>query len=65
MLSSLESGGSQVAATSLGTASTAITRGRSLAERARMNLRTPSAESVVVRIVDGVQSSSTACSRPT
>ena len=57
--------GSQVLATSLGTASTAMTRGRSLAGRLRKNLRTPSAESLVVRIADGLQSSSTACSRPT
>ncbi|COX93051.1 Uncharacterised protein [Mycobacterium tuberculosis] len=64
-VSSLASGCCQVAATSVGTASTAMTRGRSLADRARMNLRTPSAESVVVRIVDGAQSSSTACNRPT
>ena len=56
---------SQVAPTSSGTASTAMTRGRSLAGRLRKNLRTPSADSVVVRIADGWQSSSTACRRPT
>ena len=42
----------QVAPTSTGTASTAMTRGRSLAGRLRKNLRTPSAASVVVRIAD-------------
>ena len=57
--------GSQVAPTSSGTASTAMTRGRSLAGRLRKNLRTPSAASVVVRMADGWQSSSTACRRPT
>ena len=31
-----------------------MTRGRSLAGRLRMNLRTPSAESLVVRIADGL-----------
>ena len=57
--------GSQVAPTSSGTASTAMTRGRSLAGLLRKNLRTPSADSVVVRMADGWQSSMTACSRPT
>jgi hypothetical protein len=37
-----------------------MTRGRSLAERARMNLRTPSAASEVVRIVEGVQAADVA-----
>ena len=65
MVSVVMSTCSHVTPTSSGTASTAMTRGRSLAGRLRKNLRTPSAESVVVRIAVGWQSSRTACSRPT
>ncbi len=65
MLSRSASGITQVDPTSAGTASTAMTRGRALAGRLRKNLRTPSAESLVVSTAEGVQSSSTACSRPT
>ena len=65
IVSAVTSTGCHVAPTSSGTASTAMTRGRSLAGLLRKNLRTPSADSVVVRMADGWQSSRTACRRPT
>ncbi|SKV81331.1 Uncharacterised protein [Mycobacteroides abscessus subsp. massiliense] len=64
MVSLVATGSTQVEPTSSGIASTAMTRGRSLGGRFRKNLRTPSAQSVVVSTADGWQSSRTACRRP-
>ena len=56
---------SQVLPTSTGTASTAMTRGTFLAAGFGRTSARPRLLLVVVRIAEGLQSSSTACRRPT